>query len=118
VGAADYIENNHLDGPLFNAYSWGGYLMWRLPWLPVSIDGRTNLYGPAALARRHNTMNAGPGWAHDPTLRAAHLVLIAPDDPFNRRAPGPPLLSRSLHHQLSVLFVPQGHCSAGGQRVS
>jgi len=43
--ACDYIRNNHLAGPVFNDYGWGGYLMWRLPEYPVSIDERLNLYG-------------------------------------------------------------------------
>ncbi len=45
VKACDYIEDNHLAGPIFNDYGWGGYLMWRLPEYPVSIDERLNLYG-------------------------------------------------------------------------
>jgi len=43
--ACDYIQDNHLAGPIFNDYGWGGYLMWRLPEYPVSIDERLNLYG-------------------------------------------------------------------------
>ena len=43
--ACDYIQKNHLAGPIFNDYGWGGYLMWRLPEYPVSIDERLNLYG-------------------------------------------------------------------------
>lgn len=43
--ACDYIQDNHLAGPIFNDYGWGGYLMWRLPKYPVSIDERLNLYG-------------------------------------------------------------------------
>ena len=42
--AADYIQAHELEGPLYNTYNWGGYLIWRLPRLPVSIDGRANLY--------------------------------------------------------------------------
>jgi hypothetical protein len=43
--ACDYIQDNHLAGAIFNDYGWGGYLMWRLPEYPVSIDERLNLYG-------------------------------------------------------------------------
>ena len=43
--ACDYIQNNHLAGPIFNHYGWGGYLMWKLPEYPVSIDERLDLYG-------------------------------------------------------------------------
>jgi len=45
VKACEYIQQNHLPGPIFNDYGWGGYLMWKLPEYPVSIDERLNLYG-------------------------------------------------------------------------
>ncbi len=47
ISAADYIRQNHLPQPLFNAYAWGGFLTWALPDYPVLIDGRTDLYGDA-----------------------------------------------------------------------
>ena len=45
VAACDYIRDNHLPGPIFNEYRWGGYLTWNLPEYPVAIDERLNLYG-------------------------------------------------------------------------
>jgi hypothetical protein len=45
VGAADYLRDADLPGQMFNSYSWGGYLIWRLyPDKPVFVDGRTDLY--------------------------------------------------------------------------
>src|SRR5207249_3388026 len=43
--AAAVVENRHYSGPLYNHFNWGGYLIWRLPNLPVAIDGRTNIHG-------------------------------------------------------------------------
>lgn len=44
VTAVDYIEAEGLDnGRVYNAYVWGGYLIWRR--IPVFIDGRTEVYG-------------------------------------------------------------------------
>lgn len=41
AGAADYLLQNHLAGPLFNTWEDGGYLIWRLgPQERVFIDGR------------------------------------------------------------------------------
>jgi hypothetical protein len=45
VQACKFIRDNHLSGPLFNAYSWGGFLTWYMPDYPVAIDGRNDLYG-------------------------------------------------------------------------
>ena len=44
VAAVDFIEAEGLDsGRVYNAYVWGGYLIWRR--IPVFIDGRTEVYG-------------------------------------------------------------------------
>ena len=41
VGAADFMLQNHVRGPLFNTWEDGGYLIWRLwPEQQVFIDGR------------------------------------------------------------------------------
>jgi len=43
--AADYLRDHDLSGQMFNAYNWGGYLIWTLyPDKPVFVDGRTDLY--------------------------------------------------------------------------
>jgi hypothetical protein len=77
VGAANYVREKQLPGPLFNDFNWGGYLIWALPELPVSIDGRTNLYGEKRLERSMATWRAEPGWEDDPDLRRARII-IAP----------------------------------------
>lgn len=39
---ADFLQNEHLTGVLFNHFNWGGYLAWREPATSkVFIDGRT-----------------------------------------------------------------------------
>jgi hypothetical protein len=41
-GAANYVLEHHLSGPMFNTYEQGGYLIWRLwPQERVFIDGRS-----------------------------------------------------------------------------
>jgi hypothetical protein len=73
--AARYIESHGLRGPLFNSFNWGGYLIWRLPGMPVSIDGRANLY-EATLADTINTVTGTKNWAVDPDLRKAQTILL------------------------------------------
>jgi len=46
--AASFLDTQKLPAPIFNAYDFGGYLIWRLyPRYRVYIDGRTDLYGRA-----------------------------------------------------------------------
>ena len=77
--AVRYIELNHLTGPLFNDLSWGGYLVWRLPALPVALDGRTNVYGEDRILRFSSVWKGKPGWDSDPDLTRANLVLTPRD---------------------------------------
>jgi hypothetical protein len=42
AGAADYLLEHHVSGPMFNTYEQGGYLIWRVwPQERVFIDGRS-----------------------------------------------------------------------------
>jgi hypothetical protein len=75
VEAVQAIEARGDKGPIFNHFNWGGYLIWRLPRLPVSLDGRTNLHGDEKILRCSNTWAGGTGWENDPDLLAANVVI-------------------------------------------
>jgi hypothetical protein len=74
-GAARFVEQHHLPGPLLNDLSWGGFLIWRLPQLPVAIDGRTNVHGDDRIQEFYNLWTGKPGWDSDPELERANLVI-------------------------------------------
>lgn len=80
--AVRFIEQNHLRGPLFNHFNDGGYLIWRLPSLPVSMDGRANVQGDERIAHDHAVWNGGPEWATDPDLSHANIVLARKEAPL------------------------------------
>ncbi|HUC88230.1 MAG TPA: hypothetical protein VMR95_03725 [Candidatus Binatia bacterium] len=40
VAAVAYLKNHPCTGSLFNDFNFGGYLIWKLPSVPVFIDGR------------------------------------------------------------------------------
>jgi hypothetical protein len=44
VKAVQFIQANHLSGPMLNQYGFGGYLIWAAPEHPVFIDGRADIY--------------------------------------------------------------------------
>lgn len=75
VEAAAFVERQGYTGPLFNHFDWGGYLIWRLPQHPVSMDGRTNVYGDERLARNLSTWAGAPDWASNPELARASIVI-------------------------------------------
>jgi hypothetical protein len=72
--AVEAVKEKGWSGPLYNDYNWGGYLIWALR-MPVSVDGRSNIYGDERLNRSKATWNAQPDWASDPDLAKARLVI-------------------------------------------
>ena len=77
--AVQFVEQHRLSGPLFNDLSWGGFLLWRLPELPVALDGRTNVYGEDRILRFSDVWKGKPGWNSDPDLARANLIITPRD---------------------------------------
>jgi hypothetical protein len=78
VGAVAYIHEHHLQGPIFNNFDWGGFLIYSLPEFPVAMDGRTNVHDQDEIERSLNTFDGRPSWRDDPLLAKANLVIVAP----------------------------------------
>jgi hypothetical protein len=74
VRAVNNILQNHYQGTLFNDFNWGGYLIWNLR-MPVTIDGRQNVYGDQRMDRSVATWSGQPDWAADPDLVSAGIVI-------------------------------------------
>jgi hypothetical protein len=75
VAAVKFINEKNYSGPLYNHFNWGGYLIWALPSLLVSMDGRTNLHGDQRIERSLNTWSGLRGWELDPELMKARLII-------------------------------------------
>ena len=82
VDASAFIAEHALPEPLFNTFYWGGYLLWRLPTMLVSIDGRANLYGNKAIVSFLETANGTQNWSSDPKLQNAKTILLPPGLPL------------------------------------
>jgi hypothetical protein len=82
VRACDDIRQNHLPQPLFNSYSWGGFLTWYLPEYPVLIDGRTDLYGDAVNLPYFQVMGAEIPLESYPGFAQAQTFLLEADSPM------------------------------------
>jgi len=73
--ASWFVEHHHLPGPLLNDLSWGGFLIWRLPQLPVAIDGRNNIHGQDRIQQFSDLWTGKPGWEANPDLVRANTVI-------------------------------------------
>ena len=75
VAAVKFINEQNYSGPLYNHFNWGGYLIWTVPRLLVSMDGRGNVHGDQRIERSVNTWSGLTGWESDPELMKARLVI-------------------------------------------
>jgi hypothetical protein len=82
--AAAFVEEKQLTGPLYNHFNWGGYLIWRLPRLAVSMDGRGNIHDPDTVRRAFETWNGKPGWSSDQELLQSNVVIAQRDMPLTQ----------------------------------
>jgi hypothetical protein len=75
VQALEAIKREGYTGPVWNDFTWGGFLIWQLR-QPVSIDGRAALHGDERIDRSVATISGEPDWASDPQLNRAGLVIL------------------------------------------
>jgi hypothetical protein len=78
VRAVEWMRQNHLTGPLYNSYNWGGYLIWALPEEPVFVDGRTDVYNEFLL-EYVKVMYIRPGWQDVLARYDVRMALIERD---------------------------------------
>jgi hypothetical protein len=76
VKACNFIRDNHLPQPLFNTYSWGGFLIWYLPEYPVAVDSRVDLYGDEILSQYFQVITGKDRLDTDPSLASARTLLL------------------------------------------
>lgn len=63
VHAADWLEENPLEGRMFNDFNWGGYLLYRLwPRELVFVDSQSDFYGESLMRDYETIMLAQNDW--------------------------------------------------------
>ena len=105
--ASQYIEKNQLQGPLYNDFNWGGYLIWRLPGLLVSMDGRTNVHGDERVAHSMAVWGGKPEWKDDPELTRANIILAKKNAPLTSILRLDPRFKIVFEDVQAVVFQPR-----------
>jgi len=78
--AVEYMKQQRLPQPIFNEYTWGGYLIWRLyPDYRVHIDGRADVFGEKLVAEFIQVNDGKPGWRELLQQYGAQTVLVKSD---------------------------------------
>lgn len=80
--AVDWLRAHPQPRELFNNYTWGGYIIWTLPEMPVFVDGRTDLYGAGILGEYRQIHDASEGWEAALAARGINTVLVENNSPI------------------------------------
>jgi hypothetical protein len=75
--AIAFVEARGYRGPLYNDYTWGGYLIWRLRSIPAVMDNRGNIHGDDRIRRSRETWSGVNHWESDPELMRSRLVIAS-----------------------------------------
>ena len=76
VQAVAFLKQGSYDGPMYNTYDWGGYLIAHYAEQPVCIDGRTLIHGAARIVHSVRMERGEEGWQSDAELAAARLLIL------------------------------------------
>ena len=104
LGSVAYIHQHNLRGPIFNTFDWGGFLIYALPEMKVTIDGRTNVHGQDEIDRSFRTWYVWPGWDTDPLLAQANLIIGPPDVQLFQMLKNDPRWKPVFYDGVSVVF--------------
>jgi len=77
--AVDWMNDEQLQGNIYNDYNWGGYLIWKMPDYPVFSDGRTDLFGDEILADYIDISSGRNGWVSKLRMYEIETLFIRPD---------------------------------------
>lgn len=106
VAAVDWISRENPPGRMFNSYSWGGYLIWRLyPTDPVYIDGRADVYGSKFFSDYVKIASAQRGWERALNQQQIGFVLIEPDSNLAESLRQSPAWKVSFEDTKAVIFT-------------
>ena len=107
VNAVNFIHQNHLPGPLYNTFDWGGFLTWYMPDYPVVVDGRTDLYGDQLNKLLFDTQNGESSYKNNPYLNEAGIVLLHRQDGLVSTLAQDPRFQKVYEDQIATVFVRQ-----------
>ena len=105
VNAVNFLRRNPVPGPLYNNLTWGGFLMWYLPELPVAIDGRNDLYGDDLDKIFYETESGFPSYRTDPYLDQAGVVILDSTLPLAKLLTVDARFNMIYHDEIATVFA-------------
>lgn len=106
IAAVDSFASAPPAGAMFNEFTWGGYLLYRLyPTRRVFIDGQTDFYGEALSREYWQIINAQPGWESKLAAHHVRWILIPPTTPLTAWLDQSPNWSRMYQDETAGVWI-------------
>jgi hypothetical protein len=123
VRAVNFLHSHQLEGPLFNNYAYGGYLIGNLPEHKVFIDGREDLYEfEGVMGDYLQVVNFRPAAFSVLKFYGIRMLLLQQDEPLAVVLTEHPGWKRIYKDDESVIFVRGDSTSTfaadGGSRMT
>jgi hypothetical protein len=103
LDAVRFIQEHRFPGPIYNNFNWGGFLIGSLPDYPVSIDGRTDLYGDDYFQQEIQTLMGRR--SGDQALDRANLILLPSNVPLSAMLQSSPQFKLVYTDKLANVFI-------------
>jgi hypothetical protein len=101
-----YIQESGLTGRLFNAYHWGGFVVWSFyPERRAFIDGRADLYGDSFVEEYKKAYDGRPGWKTLLDRESVEVALVEKDAPIAALLAESPDWEQRFQGRLESVFV-------------
>lgn len=85
ISAIEFIDQVQPSPPMFHAFNWGGYLIWRLyPKYEVFIDGRLDMYVPDIYNEWLEVVLAKQGWKEILAKYKINFCFVSNEDGWAR----------------------------------
>ncbi len=105
AAAVAAVHAHDYQGPLYNDYNWGGFLIWSLRAPLVSLDNRGALYGVERVERFMKIWAGGEEWNADPDLAAARLIIANKGRPLASLLRRDPRFELVYEDKITVVFT-------------
>lgn len=106
AGAASALLTLRPHARLFNTYTWGGYLIYRLyPTNRVYVDGREEMYGDAFLRRALDLAAGGSGWQQTFDREGIDAAIVERDAGLAQALAADPNWQVAYRDAISVLYL-------------
>ena len=115
VAAVAKARNEHLQGRLFNDFTWGGYLVYAWPEQKIFIDGGTDFFGEHIFREYVDIKRMSPGWRDRLAKRDISLMLLERDQPLTHELARDGRWGVWYCDSLSVMFRRSADGSGGMQ---